>query len=73
MSAAPGPDGASCATCRYWGGRPTGLTRDRGRAFPCRRHAPLPARGGQKGAEMPYTPHDFWCGEHRPDTTETSR
>ena len=32
---------------------------------------PLPSRGGQRGAEMPYTPHD--CGEHQPDTTETSR
>jgi hypothetical protein len=59
------PTRPTCATCRFWAGRPAGTARDKGRAFGCRRHAPLPSRGGQHGAEVPYTTHDFWCGEHQ--------
>lgn len=65
MIAAPGPQGASCATCRYWGGRPEGTGHKRGSPFPCRRHAPYPATGGVTGYATAHTPAHYWCGDYQ--------
>jgi len=73
MTAAPGPNGTTCGSCRSWGGRPDGLAHKRGSPFPCRRHAPFPSGSGGPGFSTAHTPQHYWCGEHQPDTTETTR
>jgi hypothetical protein len=71
--ASPGPDGATCATCRFWGGRPDGIGHKRGSPFPCRRHAPYPAHGQGIGYATAHTPFHYWCGDHQPITRENDQ